>query len=383
MDKNNENRDRTLEKIRPSSWNSPLDQLVGAQSATLRNNELGHTYQPNSHGQQGAKSNSGGSVSVPALAARFLEPTGFVWGNLPTNDGTRLRWGHLPAQEPRAECVMVGGFGECIEKYFETIGDLAARGYSVWCLDWRGQGGSERPRRLPSRPRPRHFDRDASELASFTEKLTTARRPRLLIGHSMGGAVALLCLRRYPGLFDAAILSAPMLGIRAGGLPPALMRCITGLARVTGLGICFLPGASRWRSDRALTPERSRVSNDPERCRLQYAWFSAHTALRVDAPTWGWLDSALRLAAQIAKKEFLAGVDTPILLFSAGVETFLCPEAHRRAARLLPDCTLVEFPDSKHEPFLERDTIRNPWFAAIDRFVADRLARTCPELRQS
>jgi len=322
-------------------------------------------------------------VSVPALAARFLEPTGFVWGNLPTNDGTRLRWGHLPAQEPRAECVMVGGFGECIEKYFETIGDLAARGYSVWCLDWRGQGGSERPRRLPSRPRPRHFDRDASELASFAEKLTTARRPRLLIGHSMGGAVALLCLRRYPGLFDAAILSAPMLGIRAGGLPPVLMRCITGLARVTGLGICFLPGASRWRSDRALTPERSRVSNDPERCRLQYAWFSAHTALRVDAPTGGWLDSALRLAARMAKKKFLAGIDTPILLFSAGVETFLCPEAHRRAARLLPDCTLVEFPDSKHEPFLERDTIRNRWFATIDRFVSDRLARTCSEFRQS
>jgi lysophospholipase len=357
--------------------------LVGAQFATLRNNELDHTYQPNSHGQQGAKNNSGCSVSVPALPARFLEPTGFVWGSLPTNDGTRLRWGHLPAQEPRAECVMVGGFGECIEKYFETIGDLAARGYSVWCLDWRGQGGSERPRRLPSRPRPRHFDRDASELASFTEKLTTARRPRLLIGHSMGGAVALLCLRRYRGLFDAAILSAPMLGIRAGGLPPALMRCITGLARVTGLGICFLPGASRWRSDRVPTPERSRVSNDPERCRLQYAWFSAHTALRVDAPTWGWLDSALRLAAQMAKKEFLAGIDTPILLFSAGVETFLCPEAHRRAARLLPDCTLVEFPDSKHEPFLERDTIRNPWFATIDRFVADRLARTCPEFRQA
>jgi lysophospholipase len=310
------------------------------------------------------------------LPARFLEPSGFVWGSLPTNDGARLRWGHLPAKEPRAECVMVGGFAEPIEKYFETIGDLAARGYSVWCLDWRGQGGSERPRHWPSRPRPRHFDRDASDLAAFTDELTTARRPRLLIGHSMGGAVALLCLRRHPGLFDAAVLSAPMLGIGVGGLPPALMRCITGLVRATGLGICFIPGASRWRSDRIPTPERSRVSNDPERCRLQYAWFSADTALRVDAPTWGWLDSALRLAARMAKKEFLTGIETPILLASAGVETFLRPEAHRRAARLLPDCTLVEFPDSKHEPFLERDAIRDSWFTAIDHFIAERLART-------
>ena len=96
-------------------------------------------------------------AGVPALPLRFLEPPGFVWGSLSSNDGAQLRWGHLPAKEPRAECVMVGGFGECIEKYFETIGDLAARGYSMWCLDWRGQGGSARPRRLPSRPTTQAF----------------------------------------------------------------------------------------------------------------------------------------------------------------------------------------------------------------------------------
>jgi lysophospholipase len=268
---------------------------------------------------------------------------------------------------------MVGGFSECIEKYFETVGDLAARGLSVWCLDWRGQGGSARPRRWPSRPRPRRFDRDAGELAAFARTLPTERRPRLLFGHSMGGAIALLCLHRYPGLFDAAILSAPMLGFRTGGLPPALVRCVTGAARVTGLGLCFVPGAGRWSPDRVPSPERSRVSNDPERCRLQYTWFLQHPALRVDEPTYGWLDAALRLAARLARKEFLAGISTPILLASAGVETFLAPETHRRAARLLPDCTLVEFPDSKHEPFLERDTIRDAWLAAIDRFIAQRV----------
>ena len=73
-------------------------------------------------------------------------------------------------------------------------------------------------------------------------------------------------------------------------------------------------------------------------------------------------------------REFLAAIHTPILLASAGIEGFVEPAAHRLAARLLPDCTLVEFPDSKHEPFLERDPIRNRWLDAIDRFVAERLA---------
>ena len=312
--------------------------------------------------------------NVPRLAARFLEPHGLIWGNFAAPDGAKLRWGHLPAANPRAECVMVGGFTECIEKYFETTADLVARGVSVWCLDWRGQGGSDRPRRWPSRPRPRRYDRDAHDLALFVKKLPPPRHPRLLIGHSMGGAIALVCLRQSLGLFDAAILSAPMLGIRTGRIPRPVARCIAGAARASGLGLCFVPGARRWRPDRIPSPEISRTTSDPERCSLQYGWFSARAQLRVDEATYGWLDEAFRLVGRIVSPEFLAAIHTPILLASAGIEGFVEPAAHRRAARLLPDCTLVEFPDSKHEPFLERDPIRDRWLDAIDRFVAERLA---------
>jgi lysophospholipase len=311
---------------------------------------------------------------APYFPARFLEPSGFVWGRFAAPDGATLRWGHLPAATPRAECVMVGGFTECIEKYFETIVDLAARGLSVWCLDWRGQGGSERPRHWPSRPRPRRYDRDARDLGMFARTLPPAGHPRLLLAHSMGGAIALVCLRQFPGLFAAAILSAPMLGIRTGRLPRRLARCLTGAARASGLGLCFIPGAGPWRPDRIPSPEGSRISSDPERCRLQYGWFSAHARLRVDEPTFGWLDEAFRLVSRIGKPEFLSGIEIPVLLASAGIEAFVEPEAHRRAARLLPDCTLVEFPDSKHEPFLETDAIRNRWLDAIDLFVGERVA---------
>lgn len=70
-------------------------------------------------------------AGVPQLPARFLEPHGFLWGSFAAPDGAKLRWGHLPAANPRVECVMVGGFTECIEKYFETTADLAARGVSA------------------------------------------------------------------------------------------------------------------------------------------------------------------------------------------------------------------------------------------------------------
>lgn len=313
----------------------------------------------------------------PALAERFLTPPGFVWGIFPT-EGAMLRWGHLAADKPRIECVFVGGFGDFIEKQFETFRDLAARGISVWTMDWRGQGGSTRPKRWPHRPRARRFDRDADELAQFAAAKLQSGLPRVLIAHSMGGAIGLLCLHRHGGLFDAAVLSAPMLGVPIGPTPPVLLRALTGPARLTGLGICHLPGRKRWPYPPP-TPEHSRISSDAERCRIRHAWISSNPALRLDQPTYGWLDPALSLIGRIGKRRFLAGITTPILLGSAGRERVVAPAAHHRAARLLPDCTLVELPESKHEPFLERDTIRNAWLDEIERFLERRLNLAGPD----
>ena len=314
-----------------------------------------------------------GMRRAPTLAARFLDPPGFVWGEFPTADGAVLRWGHLVAERPRAECILVGGFGDFIEKQFETIRDLAARGLTVWCFDWRGQGGSTRPKHWPHRPRARRFDRDATELAEFTRAKLRSGLPRVLIAHSMGGAIALLCLHRNPDLFAAAILSAPMLGLLNGRTPPMLLRALTGPARLTPLAFCQLPGTYRFHPDRPPTPERSRVSSDAERCGLRHAWVASNPALRLDQPTYGWLDPALSLIGRIGKPRFLAGIETPVLIGSAGIEHVVAPAAHRRAARHLPDCTLFELPHSKHEPFLETDAIRDAWLDRIDRFLDERL----------
>ena len=67
-----------------------------------------------------------------------------------------------------------------------------------------------------------------------------------------------------------------------------------------------------------------------------------------------------------------AVVETPILIGSGGRDAVVSRTAHRRAARLLPDCELVELPECKHEPFLEQDQIRDEWLARVDRFIGER-----------
>lgn len=321
-------------------------------------------------------------VRYPALAERFLPPREFVWGSFAASDGAVLRWGHLPVPgaipKARAACVIAVGFGEFIEKHFETMRDLAARSIAVWCFDWRGQGRSIRPSRYPTRPRARNFDRDAEDLAEFAASQLPPDLPWFLVAHSMGGAIALSCLRRHPGLFAAAALSSPMVGLRTGRLPPTLVRVLTVPARAAGLGHCFIPGAREWRPDRVPSPQTSRVTTDAERCRLRHAWFSADPELRLDQATYGWVDSALALVARISKPEFLAAIRTPILIGHPEDERVVSGAAQRRAATRLPNCRLVELTGSKHDPFLECDAVRDYWFDCLDRFIAERLGEPSP-----
>ena len=45
----------------------------------------------------------------------------------------------------------------------------------------------------------------------------------------------------------------------------------------------------------------------------------------------------------------------------------------RAVLRAIPGLQLVELPESKHEPFLESDPIRNFWLDRVDRFISERL----------
>ena len=308
-----------------------------------------------------------------SLAARFREPPGFRWGRFATEYGTTLRWGHLANPDADKTCVLVGGFAEFIEKYFETARDFAARGFEVWCLDWHGQGASDRWAENPCRPRAREYERDADSLAKFIEETTPAGKPRVLVAHSMGGAISLLCLSRSPGIVDAAVLSAPMLALPIPPVADFFARALARVMTALGFGDHFVPGAGPWKARANLSAANSLTSNDPERCLLQREWFQFDPQLRVDGPTFGWVATAFALTARLRVPKVLRRVMTPILIGSAQKEKFVRPVAHHRAAKYLPHCELVPFPNAKHELFHETDTERTRWLEAIDRFVAAHL----------
>ena len=73
-------------------------------------------------------------------------PPGTRVDSLSLRDGKELRYAITPASTHPAQgtVIILQGRNECIEKYFETVRDIAARGFTVATFDWRGQGASSR-----------------------------------------------------------------------------------------------------------------------------------------------------------------------------------------------------------------------------------------------
>jgi alpha-beta hydrolase superfamily lysophospholipase len=152
----------------------------------------------------------------------------------------------LPESAPRAVIVVSHGLAEHGGRYARLAERLVARDWAVYALDHRGHGRSSGARANIER-----FSYLVSDLSSFAGRAQREHPdvPAFLLGHSMGGAVALACALRYPGNLKGLLLSAPAVAV-GQAVPPfkvAIMRLLSKVAPGTG----------------ALTLPATAISRDP------------------------------------------------------------------------------------------------------------------------
>lgn len=314
----------------------------------------------------------------PALQTRFDRPPGWQWGTFENTARARLRYGYSePPEGCRARIVLLTGFREFGEKYFETARDLLDLEYAVWQLDWYGQGGSDRLYDNRQKIGAASLVGAVSDLHAFVTTVLPKDRdtPLILVTHSTGGLIVLRFLHDHPGTVVAAAMSAPLFAPHTGPLPAWLVRGLARLGVITGFASSYIPGAGDWRQSASGIVGNKRNSRDPERGMLQDLWMRAHPNLRMGGVTYGWLDMAFRLTVESARVSYLRSVSTPILIGSAGEDLFVRSAAHRRAVELLSDARLVSFPEARHELFMETDTTRDRWLTEIDRFIDTEIGR--------
>src|SRR4249920_1675937 len=129
-------------------------------------------------------------VSIPANPV----PPDVVSGTFKTPDGVSLRFARwAPPPGRKGTVCLFQGRSEFIEKYFETVRDLRARGFAVATFDWRGQGMSDRGLSDRSRGHVRNFSEYATDLEAIMQQvvLPDCPPPIFALAHSMGAAIAI------------------------------------------------------------------------------------------------------------------------------------------------------------------------------------------------
>jgi len=302
----------------------------------------------------------------------FIEtPPGAVCRLIETADRIRLRtavWPAVASVGRGTVCVMQGR-SECMEKYFEVVADLLARGFTVASFDWRGQGGSERLLANPRRGHIDDFELFERDLAAVFEQVLTpdCPKPWFALAHSMGGCALLLALDRGETRFERVVLSSPMIGL-AGLRAPRGARWLASGLDLLGFGGAYVPGGGD--DCLSLKPfEGNRLSGDRARYERNAAIIEAVPDLGLGDATIGWVTAAFRAMAIMADPDFGSRITTPSLMLYGGADRLCSPEAVAEIALRIRCSRSIGFREARHELLMETDAIRAGVYAAFDAFI--------------
>lgn len=132
----------------------------------------------------------------------------------------------LPDADPRALVLLAHGGAEHSGRYAWTAGELVARGHAVYAIDHRGHGRSEGPRAYVDRLG--HAVADLHSLSDLARERHPAA-PRFLLGHSMGGLIALEYTLRHQAELTGLVLTAPLAVLEANGIARGAVRALSAL----------------------------------------------------------------------------------------------------------------------------------------------------------
>lgn len=258
-------------------------------------------------------------------------------GPLLGSGSVRLVYGSWqPDGASHAVVVLVHGIGEHMGRYAHVCAALVERGYAVLALDHRGHGASE-----GRRGSIRYFDDFVDDLHLVVQRAAElhAGLPIFMLGHSLGGLIAVRYTLRHGDQLAGLVLSGPALHV--GDDAPALLRKLSRVLAALAPNLPIVPvakGTGLLSRDPAIDQA---FRDDPLCYRGKVRARMGYEILRASA------DACARFAE----------IYVPLLIMHGAADRVTNPSgsaALYQAARSI-DKTLKLWPDSRHEIFNELD----------------------------
>lgn len=226
------------------------------------------------------------------------------------NHGTNIVYDvHRPDSGPVGVVVVAHGLGEHAGRYGHVARTLTDLGYLVVAPDHAGHGRSG-----GKRLGVRDFNDFTDDLHAVIGQIDAVDGPTFLLGHSMGGAIALKYALDHPTALDGLVLSGPAL-VPGDDLPPILVK----LAPVLGRLVPWLPSTAL---------PASALSRDPK---VVAAYQSDPLVWQGKIPAG--LGGAL-IATMATFPDRLPTLTMPVLALHGGEDRLANPEGTRMVGRL-------------------------------------------------
>ncbi len=283
-----------------------------------------------------------------------------------------------PAQRRDRALVISPGRTEYLHKYDELAFDLYRQGFAVYVLDHRGQGLSGRWLSDPQKGDVERFDHYVHDFERFLQAVVLPREAHapVVIGHSMGGAIAARHLQMFPGVVAGAALFSPMFEINTG-VPRALvrpiLRCLEALRKTLGRETGYIPGGHAYKvADFRSGSGFNSLTSSERRFRQFNRYYEFHPELQLGAPTCRWLLQAF--TAMEALQVDVDKIEVPVTVLMSGDDRIVRPAGQRSFVARLAACSeqradLICIEGAQHELLMEADLYRLPALRHLLAFI--------------
>ncbi|XJS11445.1 alpha/beta fold hydrolase [Aerococcaceae bacterium WGS1372] len=271
--------------------------------------------------------------------------------------------------------VIVHGLNEFKEKYFELAYYLLQNDYNVLIFDQRdhGQSRQDLSSQLIDTIEFDDYIEDLKILVEYIRVQYALTASFFALGHSMGGAVLMGFIQKYPNVFECAVLTSPMLTINTSPYPQSLTYLLSRLAKRLSLSNRPIPSNA---SEKVFpkTEEFSNIQSDSpltnSEARRKY---SANINKKVNQMittdvTLNWLNTSMKYLNEINQSKNLVAVSLPILLFKSSDDSIVDSMGIDKAAELLANSRLITVNDAGHELYQEINAILRPYVSLIIDF---------------